>query len=429
MRVSFRHLTALTLCTSLIGCAQLTPLAPDASPAERMTYATSNHLLHEHSYNFDINLKVDELTLVDAEKSAHVHDAEADAQYPELAELSNSLSQKLMSGKKIIMGLNIDASGAVDMRRGKLEVIPAVRFEIPNASAKAKLPMLLDLSQNSFYIDPAAITNSLPELSWLQPYQQPAGTFYRINLAEPKALADLKAIGKEIPIQHFLQIYVDSYAKAVANMPPERIQMVAVDDWGKSIHATQQINAILSLEEYLDYTSVLEQHLLEGSIAYFKKYQGKALPAHLVKAIQDIDLDAQQVSRALATSLLTELLPKDSQLSTDTQQLAIKQSLYLDGNNRLVGQSDGAKLNLDAFKLDINSRTHLSNFGRPTWQINTKKAKVIDADVTLLTDQAWATLISAGAEASSADDEEESLIDTDSVDAAAWAEPAVAVIE
>ncbi|MBP6862619.1 MAG: hypothetical protein KBC57_09715 [Neisseriaceae bacterium] len=435
MLVNFRHLTAITLCASLIGCAQLTPLAADATPAERMVHATERHLMHEQSYNFAVNIKVDELTLVDAEKSAakpmSPEQAATDAEYPELAALSSSVNQKLLAGKNFILGLNVDATGAVDTRRGKLEIIPAVRFQSQNLSAKATVPMLFDLGNNGFYIDPAALTHSLPELSWLQPYQQPAGTFYRITLAESEALAGLQAIAKDIPLQDFLQLYVDSYAKAVASIPPQRLQMVAVDDWGKSINASQQINSTLSLEEYLNYTGELEQHLLAGTVAYFKRYNGKAVPPHIVKAIQEIDLDAQQMSRAVALSLLTDLMPDNSELSADTEQLAIKQSLYLDANHRLIGQTDGIKLNLDSLRLNVNSRTHLSNFGRPNWQINPKKAKVIDANVTLLTDKVWQSLISNNEALSHAEAYDDLGLSADSIDAAAaaWAEEADPVAE
>lgn len=420
MFVPIRYLTLSALCASLIGCAQVSTLALDASPTERITYATERLLLDEHSYNFDVNLKLDDLSLVDAEKSAATEPTpeqiDADKHYPELAAEAQKLHYKLMSLKNLALSMNIDMTGAVDMRQGKVEIIPAARFESQNIMARAKLPMLLDLKNNHFYIDPSAITSMASSYEWLQKYQQPEGTFYRLTLVAPEVATDLKAIIKDIPPKDFFKIYVDSNAKALNTIAPEHIQVVAVDEWGKKINANQQINIVLSLDDYLAYTGEVEKYFLEGTIAYFKQYKGKALPAHIVKGLQETDVDAQQVARALALSLLNEILPKDSHFSSDTNQLAIKQSVYLDTNNRLIGQADTIKLNLDSLKFDATSRLHLTHFGRPTWQINPKKIKVIEVNDPLLSKDQWQTIISPIPDAIETEPDEFDDLEIDSFD-------------
>lgn len=388
MSFNLKHLTALSLSLGLIGCAQFPPLADDATPTQRMVYATERHLTQEKSYNFQYNFKVDELSYT-PEATTTTAKPDADAAVEELQRAYDLI-------KATTLGLNIDANGAVDFKRGKFEVIPAVRYQTPNLYAKIKLPILLDLGRNSLYVDPAAITNLPLDIDSLAQYRQPAGTFYRITLAEKQATADLKKILTEIPLSDLKKLYIDSYAKSLAKLPAQSIQIVAVDDWGLSLGAQQQIQLTLSLSEFLNHSLDLQLNLLEAAMAYLQDYKGNALPEHLVAAVKNLDTEAQQLPREFINELLEKLSKETGtevvDILTDTKQLAGVKSLYLDQNHRLLGQQDGLRANVKGVKLNVNSRISYSHFGRPQWQIDPNKVTVIDSKVTILTDDAWATL-------------------------------------
>ena len=392
MLFNAKHLTALSLCFGLIGCAAMPSLPDNATPAQRMAYATERHLTQEKSYNFHYNFKVDELSYTPVDEA---DDADAD----EVDEVLTTVKSIYNTIQTVTLGVNLDADGAIDMKRGKFEVTPAVRYQTPNVYAKIKLPILVDLGQNSLYVDPAAITNLPLDIEALEKYQQPAGTFFRVTLAEKQALADLKAIAADIPMQDLIRLYADSHAKSLAKLPADSIQMVPVDAWGQSLGAQQQIQLTLSINDYMKYNLDRQLNLFEATMAYVKDYRGSALPAELVATIKNLDMETQQLPRELLNELFDKLSAKTAARLTDPTQLAGIKSLYLDQQHRLLGQQDGLMADIKGLRVRINSRIHYSHFGRPVWQINPKQVTVIDSGVTLLTDEAWSSFIHPSTEA------------------------------
>ena len=127
---------------------------------------------------------------------------------------------------------SVPFTGAVDMKKGVMEVIPEVRYEDKNVLISFKFPTYLDFNNLSLYLDGSAITH----LSDIMPYNKMVVGDKYIQFTVPQDKA------QHLPVADLLKSLPKSVDDGYASIDPSAFKKVNVDEFGKTLEAKYQVN-------------------------------------------------------------------------------------------------------------------------------------------------------------------------------------------
>lgn len=127
---------------------------------------------------------------------------------------------------------SVPFTGAIDIRKGQMEIIPEVRYENKNVLISFKFPTYIDFKNLSLYADVSAITHLLDKI----PHTRMVIGDKYLQLAVPKSQI------KNMPLSDLLKSLPKSIDDGYAAIEPDAFKKVTVDEYGKTLKAKYQVN-------------------------------------------------------------------------------------------------------------------------------------------------------------------------------------------
>lgn len=127
---------------------------------------------------------------------------------------------------------SVPFTGAIDIRKGQMEIIPEVRYENKNVLVSFKFPTYIDFKNLSLYTDVSAITHLLDKI----PHTRMVIGDKYLQLAVPKSQI------KNMPLSDLLKSLPKSIDDGYAAIEPDAFKKVNVDEYGKTLKAKYQVN-------------------------------------------------------------------------------------------------------------------------------------------------------------------------------------------
>lgn len=243
---------ALTVAGLVSACGNKTEEAPD-----KMVRAGMQRMMKEdNQFNFTSTLKLelgDQAGINTADKGSEVSDVIVQQASGASAELLSSddqneqkLAEELSVYKKrqmesvnkmvrlISKSVSIPVTGAVDFKKGLVEVIPEFRYENKNALISYKFPIYLDFNNLSIYVDTSAFTNISDMMNGENNPQWVIGDRY-VQLALPQDRV------QHLPVADLLKSLPKAIDDGYAAIESSAFSKVDVDEFGKSLEAKSQV--------------------------------------------------------------------------------------------------------------------------------------------------------------------------------------------
>ena len=222
---------------------------------------------------------------------------------------------------------SVPFTGAVDMKKGVMEVIPEVRYEDKNVLISFKFPTYLDFNNLSLYLDGSAITH----LSDTMPYNKMVIGDKYMQFAVPQDKA------QHIPVADLLKSLPKSVDDGYASIDPSAFKKVNVDEFGKTLEAKYQVNLNADYASSLKYNTVLLQSLsktLKETAAKAdknNKYKPEdyALLGNIIDALASIYSDSDNALADTPMGAYLEQLKNKSNLMVN--------NFYFDSKGRIIG--------------------------------------------------------------------------------------------
>ncbi|KES13303.1 hypothetical protein SASC598P14_008300 [Snodgrassella alvi SCGC AB-598-P14] len=222
---------------------------------------------------------------------------------------------------------SVPFTGAVDMKKGVMEVIPEVRYEDKNVLISFKFPTYLDFNNLSLYLDGSAITH----LSDTMPNNKMVIGDKYMQFAVPQDKA------QHIPVADLLKSLPKSVDDGYASIDPSAFKKVNVDEFGKTLEAKYQVNLNTDYASSLKYNTVLLQSLSkalkETSAKADKnnKYKPEdyALLGNIIDALASIYSDSDNALADTPMGAYLEQLKNKSNLMVN--------NFYFDSKGRIIG--------------------------------------------------------------------------------------------
>lgn len=222
---------------------------------------------------------------------------------------------------------SVPFTGAVDMKKGVMEVIPEVRYEDKNVLISFKFPTYLDFNNLSLYLDGSAITHlsdTIPDNKMV------IGDKY-MQFAVPQDKA------QHIPVADLLKSLPKSIDDGYASIDPSAFKKVNVDEFGKTLEAKYQVNLNTDYASSLKYNTVLLQSLskaLKETAAKAdknNKYKPEdyALLGNIIDALASIYSDSDNALADTPMGAYLEQLKNKSNLMVN--------NFYFDSKGRIIG--------------------------------------------------------------------------------------------
>ena len=222
---------------------------------------------------------------------------------------------------------SVPFTGAVDMKKGVMEVIPEVRYEDKNVLISFKFPTYLDFNNLSLYLDGSAITH----LSDTMPDNKMVIGDKYMQFAVPQDKA------QHIPVADLLKSLPKSVDDGYASIDPSAFKKVNVDEFGKTLEAKYQVNLNTDYASSLKYNTVLLQSLsktLKETAAKAdknNKYKPEdyALLGNIIDALASIYSDSDNALADTPMGAYLEQLKNKSNLMVN--------NFYFDSKGRIIG--------------------------------------------------------------------------------------------
>ncbi|MBI0165238.1 hypothetical protein BGI15_06230 [Snodgrassella alvi] len=222
---------------------------------------------------------------------------------------------------------SVPFTGAVDMKKGVMEVIPEVRYEDKNVLISFKFPTYLDFNNLSLYLDGSAITH----LSDTMPNNKMVIGDKYMQFAVPQDKA------QHIPVADLLKSLPKSVDDGYASIAPSAFKKVNVDEFGKTLEAKYQVNLNTDYASSLKYNTVLLQSLskaLKETAAKAdknNKYKPEdyALLGNIIDALASIYSDSDNALADTPMGAYLEQLKNKSNLMVN--------NFYFDSKGRIIG--------------------------------------------------------------------------------------------
>ena len=134
--------------------------------------------------------------------------------------------------EQLSQSFSVPFTGAIDIRKGQMEIIPEVRYENKNVLVSFKFPTYIDFKNLSLYTDISAITHLLDKI----PHTRMVIGDKYLQLAVPKSQI------KNLPLSDLLKSLPKSIDDGYAAIDRDAFKKVNVDEYGKTLKAKYQVN-------------------------------------------------------------------------------------------------------------------------------------------------------------------------------------------
>ena len=222
---------------------------------------------------------------------------------------------------------SVPFTGAVDMKKGVMEVIPEVRYEDKNVLISFKFPTYLDFNNLSLYLDGSAITH----LSDTMPDNEMVigDKYMQFTVPQDKA--------QHLPVADLLKSLPKSIDNGYASIDPSAFKKVDVDAFGKTLEAKYQVNLNTDYASSLKYNTVLLQSLSNA----LKETAAKADKNNKYKP-EDYTLLANIIEALASIYSNNDNVLADTPIGAYLEQLKNKSNLivnnfYFDSKGRIIG--------------------------------------------------------------------------------------------
>ena len=265
MKLKFAKLILTLIVTATVSaCSQINDNSPDKmlrAGVQRMIL-TDNRLNFSGSYK--VEYQIDSNTSDENKNSTESAEIDKTNEKNEkfLKTASNNLPETQIDGdddeprrkksfepflKQLSQSFSVPFTGAIDIRKGQMEIIPEVRYEHKNALISFKFPTYIDFKNLSLYADTTAVTHLLDTLPQMKMI---IGDKY-LQFAIPKSKI------KDLPLSDLLKSLPKSIDDGYAAIDTNAFEKVNVDEYGKNLKAMYQVNLNLdnaSIQRFDDAT-------------------------------------------------------------------------------------------------------------------------------------------------------------------------------
>ena len=278
-------------------------------------------------------------------------------------------------------------TGAIDLPAARIEAIPQLRYETPNALAYIQMPMQIDLKNGTFLTDPSAISPYIDAFN-LRANDQPKllnDKIVRVQIS-PKTWAHIKT---RFPLKSLAIAAPKAIDEALASIDKQAFKRLEMDEKGKAIGAVHRIGLTLDYETETKLTRTFFV-ALRRELAQLAKTQPQAGLTE-----KDYDLTLKLLDTYLKQA---DLINPETANSTDASELGnfIKATMagylnsgewYLDRKGRLLAQMTQVRLpklvdaylshNLDNKTIRLNTWYQL-DYSQPRFMLDANSPRTVD---------------------------------------------------
>lgn len=278
-------------------------------------------------------------------------------------------------------------TGAIDLPAARMEAIPQLRYETPNALAYIQIPIQIDLKNGTFLTDPSAISPYIDAFN-LRTNDQPKllnDKIVRVQIS-PKTWAHIKT---RFPLKSLAIAAPKAIDEALASIDKQAFKRLEMDEKGKAIGAVHRIGLTLDYETETKLTRTFFV-ALRRELAQLAKTQPQAGLTE-----KDYDLTLKLLDTYLKQA---DLINPETANSTDASELGnfIKATMagylnsgewYLDRKGRLLAQMTQVRLpklvdaylshNLDNKTIRLNTWYQL-DYSQPRFMLDANSPRTVD---------------------------------------------------
>lgn len=348
---------ALTVGGLLSACGSKIEQSPD-----KMVRAGMQRMMKEdNQYNFSGTLKLDVPNQVNADiadknsdviehKASDAFDMDLDSNSDEEAEVADErdyYKKQMKSLNKVLNLLSksftIPFTGAVDMPKGRIEVIPELRYENKNALVSYKFPTYIDFNNLAVYVDASAITNISDIMNEQSNPTRVVGDRY-LHVAVPQERL------VHLPVEDLLKSLPKSVDDGYAAIDANAFAKVDVDEFGKNLEAKYQVrlnsNYAMSLKYDIAMLKSISESLKQAAAkaGSDSKYQPQdyAVLQNVVDGLTAIYTGDDNGRSGVPAAYFIQQLKNNSS--------PIIYNFYLDSKGRITGMRTEMEIPLDKVK-------------------------------------------------------------------------------
>lgn len=362
--MKIRSIFTLSACTLALAACGIS-----GSPDSLIRTSVQRQFKQDSRYNFDSKITAELVTIPNSasepkssdevSKSLDEHCDKNDNECKEYdAEWQKSEKQKTASYAHLLQhqlnSFSIRMTGAIDLPAARMEAIPQLRYEAPNALAYIQMPMQMDFKNGVFLVEPSAISPYIDTFN-LRINDKPKlvkDNVIRIQIP-PKTWAHIKT---RFPLKSIAVAAPKAIDEALASIDKQAFKRLEMDEKGKAIGAAYRISLTLDYEAETKVSRVFLT-ALRRELTQLAKTQPQAGLTE-----KDYDLALKLLDTYIKLNNSLHLKTADS---VDTSEVAdfIKTNMagylssgewYLDRNGRLLAQ-------LTQVSLPKSFSTYLSN--------------------------------------------------------------------
>lgn len=224
----------------------------EQSPDKMVRAGMQRMMKEDNQYNFSGTLKLDVPNQVNADiadknsdviehKASDAFDVDLDSNSDEEAEVADERDfyKKQMKSLNRVLNLlsksfTIPFTGAVDMPKGRVEVIPELRYENKNALVSYKFPTYIDFNNLAVYVDASAITNISDIMNeQSNPTRVVGDRYLQVTVPQERLV--------HLPVEDLLKSLPKSVDDGYAAIDANAFTKVDVDEFGKNLEAKYQV--------------------------------------------------------------------------------------------------------------------------------------------------------------------------------------------
>lgn len=367
----------------IVGCSTVSNNTPD----EMVRKAVKRHITQDKQYNFSgkINFLLDDIDgglmtenktdkTIEENIDVDVTDKKVNTKLntPKKSKTKNSKRQNIIvtsdddddcgntdrSVKEIFMNQIADTlkdnfslpfNGAVDMSKGKFELIPEIRYEAPNALISLKLPVQLDVKNKILVVDARAvkpITNILT------------------SIKHPDKISDKPYIAGKIPddinqspMKNLIKIIPQAIDDGWAAIDKKNFVQLPLDENGRKIGARKQIRITSDNNQQKLMIKVILNSIKEQLEAQDKKSSSEITDNmdNMLKSLSEVDIDSLLDNTKDENPIQFYLSVLDFYLDENDRILGIREKISISPNK--ISKSGQKKRLTTTFWIHFNYTT------------------------------------------------------------------------
>ncbi|NUE67163.1 hypothetical protein [Snodgrassella sp. ESL0253] len=366
------QITKMILALAVAGLVSACGNKIEESPDKMVRAGMQRMMKEDNQFNFSGSYRLEmgnQAGASTADKNSEAITVQSSDSSEEFLEAEPDYYKQQMESVNRMMGLisksfSIPFTGAVDMRKGRMEVIPEFRYEGKNALISYKFPVYVDFNNLSLYMDTSAITNVSDVMNEQSNPQLVIGDRY-VQLAVPQDRV------QHLPIADLLKSLPKSVDDGYAVIKSGEFSKVSVDEFGKELEAKHQVKLNSSYAESLKYNAAMLQSLSQAlkqaasKAGSDSKYQPQdyAVLQKIIDALASIYSDDND--GALAGTPIGSYMAQFKNKS-----IPIVSNFYFDAKGRIIGVRYQCEVPLDDIKelkgpMKIDYKFQLEYTGSP----------------------------------------------------------------